>query len=82
MRIFSLEVTVWAVFVDLESEVTCKKYKTPGCPNARHFARSQDRIRTEGVGSCSSGNGDESLQEAAEVPEKRTGAPPAGGKQK
>ena len=25
MRIFSPEVTVWAVFVDLESEVTCEK---------------------------------------------------------
>ena len=34
MRIFSPEVTVWAVFVDLESEVTCEKHKTPGLPKS------------------------------------------------
>ena len=32
MRIFSPEVIVWAVFVDLETEVTCEEYETHGLP--------------------------------------------------
>ena len=55
---FSPEVIVWAVFVDLETEVKCEEYNTHGLPASstpvargpRHFARSKDRIGTGGVG--------------------------------
>ena len=35
---FRPEVTVWAAFVDLESEFTCGMYKTPGLPGSPTLA--------------------------------------------
>ena len=34
MPTFSPAVTVWAVFVDFESEVSCEKYMTPELPES------------------------------------------------
>ena len=71
------EVSVWSVFVDLESEVTCERYKTPGLPESPTPAATSVTSPGRRIAS--------ELEELGpnRVPlEKRAGAPPAGGQKK
>ena len=81
--------TVWAVFVDLESEVTYEKCKTPGwrgspTPAATPVTSSGRRIASEleELGPQVLEMEMKANRERQSSPEKRSGAPPAGGQKK
>ena len=90
LRIFSPEFTVWAVFVDLDSEITCEKFKDAGAvAGAQHVAAtpvtsSGRRIASEleELGLKVLAMEVEANRERQSSPEKRSGAPPASGQKK
>ena len=88
-QFFSLVVAVWAVFVDLETEVSCEKFETPGLPEsptpaAKPVSSPGRRIASEleELGPKVLAVEMKDYRERQSSPERSSGAAPARGQKK